>query len=273
MQATKTVILDVMAWAAAHLDEDLSVEILARRAGYSTPYFARAFAAVVGEGPAGWVLGQRVERAAERLADGGARVLDVALDCGFNDVTTFERAFRRRTGLTPSAFRRVLSDAERQRAPVTTGERVMMEGFRLSGLAVDVAADPAAPAALWQRLSRLIGEMGWQIAPDSYRQVAFWQGDPAQKFTCIAGFIDTEGMSRPLPFVSVDVPGTLCRRFVVAGVGESIASAYDAIYSDLMPGLNDWPAGNFVCEVPRRDGMDGVEIWVPVKPALDARSA
>ena len=249
MHTTKAVILEVMAWAADNLDTELSVEALARRAGYSTPYFSRAFAAVVGEGPAAWVLARRIEQAADRLSAGSDRVLDVALECGFNDVTTFERAFRRSTGLTPSAFRKAKTGTTPEIDEVETCDRVLLPGFRLSGLAVDVTKDAAAPAALWQRLTRLLSEMELDIAPEAFRQVAFWQGDPERRFTCIAGFVDDTGTPLPLPFISIDVPEATCRRFVVSGGTDRIAAAYETIYSTLMPKLHDWPAGNFVCEI------------------------
>jgi AraC-like DNA-binding protein len=48
----------------------------------------------------------RLRRAAERLAGAKAgRISDIAFDCGFNDLSYFNRCFRRRFGLTPSAAR------------------------------------------------------------------------------------------------------------------------------------------------------------------------
>ena len=48
----------------------------------------------------------RLRKAAELLArDGERRISDIAFDCGFNDLSYFNRSFRRRFGLTPSAAR------------------------------------------------------------------------------------------------------------------------------------------------------------------------
>jgi AraC-like DNA-binding protein len=48
----------------------------------------------------------RLRRAAEWLAQAGdRRISDIAFDCGFNDLSYFNRCFRRRFGLTPSAAR------------------------------------------------------------------------------------------------------------------------------------------------------------------------
>jgi AraC-like DNA-binding protein len=48
----------------------------------------------------------RLRKAAELLTRGGeGRISDIAFDCGFNDLSYFNRCFRRRFGLTPSAAR------------------------------------------------------------------------------------------------------------------------------------------------------------------------
>jgi len=47
----------------------------------------------------------RLRKAAELLARGERRISDVAFDCGFNDLSYFNRCFRRRFGLTPTAAR------------------------------------------------------------------------------------------------------------------------------------------------------------------------
>ena len=48
----------------------------------------------------------RLREAASRLATGTQKVLDVALDCGFSDISNFNRAFRTDFGVSPRAFRR-----------------------------------------------------------------------------------------------------------------------------------------------------------------------
>ena len=48
----------------------------------------------------------RLRKAAQLLAHSGERrISDIALDCGFNDLSYFNRCFRRRFGLTPSSAR------------------------------------------------------------------------------------------------------------------------------------------------------------------------
>ena len=94
-----------LAFAARHLDEDLSLAALADHAGFSPFHLHRLFAAAVGETPKQLTLRLRLGRAAVLLLEGGETVLDIALACGFRSHEVFCRAFRRRFGITPSAYR------------------------------------------------------------------------------------------------------------------------------------------------------------------------
>ena len=266
MDATRQVLDEVMRWAEARLDRRLTVEVLAHRAGYSAAHFSRAFSAMAGESPARWLTGRRVAKATGLLTSSRAHVLDIALACGFDDATTFARAFRRRTGLSPSAFRASVRPQEPRShaAHVRIGGIAPSAGFRLCGLMADVAADPAAPGALWQALFRALDEMGIARTERELRQVAFWRGDPTVRYTCVAGFVGGDADGLPLPFVSVDVPPCLCRCFIVEGEADCLAGAYAEIYGWLLAETGDRPAADFVFERPRPAGRAGVEIWLPV---------
>lgn len=94
-----------LAYAAAHPNEDLSLATLAGHAGFSAWHLHRAFSATLGETPKQLTSRLRLERAAAMLLAGKESVLDVALACGFLSHEVFCRAFRRRFGMTPGAYR------------------------------------------------------------------------------------------------------------------------------------------------------------------------
>ena len=79
---------------------------LAREADLSPYYFLRTFKCLTGITPHQYVLRARLREAASRLVTGTEKVLDVALDCGFGDVSNFNRAFRCEFGMSPRMFRR-----------------------------------------------------------------------------------------------------------------------------------------------------------------------
>jgi AraC family transcriptional regulator len=90
----------------ARLGEPLTVAGLARDVGLTRRRFATSFRRVVGVTPYAYVLGRRLDAAAERLASGAASVLDVALEVGFGDLSEFTRRFRGRYGCPPGLYRR-----------------------------------------------------------------------------------------------------------------------------------------------------------------------
>jgi AraC family transcriptional regulator len=95
----------LLAHTAAHLDDDLSLAMLAEKSGLSAFYLQRIFSATVGETPKQLALRLRLARAAVMLLADDESILNVALACGFQSHENFIRGFRRRFGMTPSAYR------------------------------------------------------------------------------------------------------------------------------------------------------------------------
>jgi AraC family transcriptional regulator, transcriptional activator FtrA len=104
---------DLLDWAAAHLDEDLSVDTLAVRAAMSTRTFVRHFADATGMTPAAWVRRQRIRRAELLLESGGdATIAAIARRCGLGSPDTLRRHFRRARGVTPEQYRAAFGTPE-----------------------------------------------------------------------------------------------------------------------------------------------------------------
>jgi len=89
-----------------HPDERLNLSGLAIEAGLSPYHFLRTFEHLTGVTPHQYVLRARLREAAMRLTTRPNRVLDIALDCGFGDVSNFNRAFRAEFGASPGVYRR-----------------------------------------------------------------------------------------------------------------------------------------------------------------------
>ncbi|MGH6981559.1 MAG: helix-turn-helix domain-containing protein [Stellaceae bacterium] len=90
----------------ASLDEDLSLERLAREAAIGAHAFSAAFLRTVGTTPHKYVLERRIERAKKLLRSGATPVAEVALQTGFASQSHLATAFKRAVGVTPGEYRR-----------------------------------------------------------------------------------------------------------------------------------------------------------------------
>src|SRR5712675_1226753 len=96
----------------AKLEDDLGLDEMAESVGLSTAHFARMFRKSTGETPHQFVLRQRIERARAMLRARGARVLDVAVACGFKTQQHFAQVFRDVCGVSPTEYRRDFLDSD-----------------------------------------------------------------------------------------------------------------------------------------------------------------
>jgi len=94
-------------WIDAHSAEAVDLDAAAAQIGSSRFHFLRLFARVVGVTPHQYLIGCRLRHAARLLAEDTRPVTQVALDCGFGDLSNFVRSFGRATGHSPLAFRRL----------------------------------------------------------------------------------------------------------------------------------------------------------------------
>ena len=89
----------------AKMEDDLTLTEMAQAVDLSPAYFSRMFHKSTGETPHQFVLRNRIERAKEMLGRAEARVLDVAIACGFKTQQHFARVFRRICGASPTEYR------------------------------------------------------------------------------------------------------------------------------------------------------------------------
>ena len=87
----------------------ITVEDLANVSGYSISHFSRFFKALTGKSPIEYINRQRVYSACERLKLTDLSVLDVGLECGFENVGYFIKTFKKYTGFTPYQYKQKYS--------------------------------------------------------------------------------------------------------------------------------------------------------------------
>ncbi len=88
-----------------HLNDDLPIEALAREAAFSTWHFQIVFKATVGDTVKNYVRSRRLTKSVIELGTSDRKVLDIALDAGFESQESYTRAFKQLFGTTPGECR------------------------------------------------------------------------------------------------------------------------------------------------------------------------
>ncbi len=83
----------------------LTLDELAAKAGMSRTYFCTVFKNLNGLTPWEYIGLKRIERAKQLLRTTERSVLEIALDCGFNSISHFNRLFKKTTGLKPMEYK------------------------------------------------------------------------------------------------------------------------------------------------------------------------
>ena len=87
--------------------QTITLEQIAEKSGLSSNYFCKVFKDCFNLKLWDYVVSKRIDKAKQLLRiDGQMNILDIALQCGFNNTANFNRAFLRFTGLTPKEYKR-----------------------------------------------------------------------------------------------------------------------------------------------------------------------
>jgi len=98
-------------WALGHLDDELTVQRLARHAKMSARTFNRRFREETGESPGAWIRSRRVDRARELLESRDLPIDEVARLSGLGTGGNLRHHLRRGVGMSPSSYRKVYQGA------------------------------------------------------------------------------------------------------------------------------------------------------------------
>ena len=91
-------------WINGHLDDELSLSVLADQAGMSERSFSRHYAEATGQTPARAIERLRVEAARRMLSESRLPVKRIAQRCGFGSEETMRRSFLRLMAVTPQDY-------------------------------------------------------------------------------------------------------------------------------------------------------------------------
>ncbi|MDG0790490.1 AraC family transcriptional regulator [Cohnella ginsengisoli] len=96
----------VMEYVEERFGEDLSLDAIAGKLGITGPYLSTYFKEKTGTNLSDYILTVRINKASQMLRDTDLLIQEIASLVGYYTVASFNRVFKRYTGLTPSEFRR-----------------------------------------------------------------------------------------------------------------------------------------------------------------------
>ncbi|HEX8980066.1 MAG TPA: AraC family transcriptional regulator [Parasulfuritortus sp.] len=273
----------VLDYIETHLDEPLPVERLSQVANFSKFHFHRQFAEYTGTSVARYVLLLRLRQATYRLVfNRRSRIIDVALDAGFENPESFSRAFRNTFGQSPSEFRRKPDWPNwHARYRFQTPERtnivqVEIVDFETTLIAVQEHRGPV------ERLNEAVGRfIDWRkesgLSPVRTSRtfgIAYDNPDTAEperfRFD-ICGEVAAEVPANPQGVLTKTIPGGRCARVRHLGPHNRLGESIYPLYRNWLPGsgeeLRDFPLYfhylNLMPDTPEHELV--TDIYLPLK--------
>lgn len=269
---------DALRYIEAHLTEELCADRLAEVVNYSNFYLQRTFSIMTGMPLAEYVRQRRLSMAGQELQALDARVLDVALKYGYETPESFQKAFRRFHGISPSMAKRTairLRYLNPLQIHVTlTGGKMMdycieeSKGFTLMGKVRQFKYDSAFDEipVYWDEYFK----QGLNKQVPGCLGICFDDGKGSEFPYMIGSFCEKDA---PVPegFEKREIGAHTWAKFRAYGsIPTALQKLNRQIYQEWLPSNNEYePAAGMNIEVYSEGDMQSAdyesEIWIPVK--------
>lgn len=94
-----------LSYIRSNYDKQLTLSDISAHSAMSEKYFCSFFKKITAKTPMQYLILYRVERAARKLLKTNSSITEIALSCGFNDISYFIKTFKKIKGTTPLKFR------------------------------------------------------------------------------------------------------------------------------------------------------------------------
>jgi AraC family transcriptional regulator len=266
-----------------NLEGDLSVEALSKVACFSKFHFHRLFSAYCGISVGKYLQLVRLKRASFRLAFYPSdKIIDIALDTGFETPDSFSRAFKKAFGQTPSDFRK------RPEWPQWHQRYRFLKPARTKTMTVSIVDFAAVTIAVLEHRGPMEGVndsvkvfIEWRktsgLSPrDRCRTFGIVHDNPettepaAFRFD-VCGEVDGKVPDNPQGIVTKLIPGGRCAVVRHHGSHDSIGETVKSLYRQWLPAsgeeLRDFPVYfhylNFIGETPEHELL--TDVYLPLK--------
>lgn len=104
-------IQDIVKYIDEFFYDDIKIELLAKKTGYTCRHFRSLFTEKVGISPSEYLLEKRLENSRNLLLTTSQSIVEISQSCGFSSASQFAMLFKRYTGMTPSEYRNSVGTA------------------------------------------------------------------------------------------------------------------------------------------------------------------
>jgi AraC family transcriptional regulator len=288
----------------AHLHQKLNLDQLAELSNFSKYHFSRIFTSVTGETPFAYIMKQRLTRAAAYLRETNQPVLEIALSCGFESASSFNAAFKKHFGRTPTAMREQARQA-RQDRNISQSDRNRQEADAAPNL-YDQTVKNSLLRRVWQMQANIVelpmmevayvrhvgsyletyqawAKLGkWaaqhQLFPPEQSFIGISLDDPAVteeeecRYDACVTVPNTLSRADAPPEIGFQtLPGGLYAKFYFYDTSEKLALLYQSIFGNWLPDSGYDPDDRYCLEFSMNDpaqdtqGKAKVELYIPIK--------
>ena len=99
---------DIKGFITNNLDQPLTLKSISKEFAISLFHLTRIFRSLNGITIAQYILDQRLNRSLQEVLHTSRKIIDIAMDNGFNDYETFSRRFKRKYKVAPDDLRNIL---------------------------------------------------------------------------------------------------------------------------------------------------------------------
>jgi AraC-like DNA-binding protein/mannose-6-phosphate isomerase-like protein (cupin superfamily) len=102
----------ILNYLEANYRHDISIEEIADVCGFSSSHFMKFFKKNMGDSFINYLNDYRLSMAARTLLSSDDNIIDIAADCGYDNLSYFNRIFKKKYGVTPSTYRKSSGSGE-----------------------------------------------------------------------------------------------------------------------------------------------------------------
>lgn len=211
-----------------HLGDNIKVEEVARAAGYSYYHLTRQFSAVLGESVGSYIKKRRLADGAKQLLYTDQKVIDIALEKGFESAEAFSRAFKAAYQVSPQIYRKNRLDAfisgkerldqgllDHLTRNVTVHPKIVeLPEIKVAGLRGETTLRDLRLKELWERAVALYPQIPHQIPHgrgfgicEACQENTLYTMNDEVLFTEVVGIEVDSFAGLGEPFVQKEIPG------------------------------------------------------------------